>query len=100
MYFVDLVWSLWLFSKALKELGLIDKIGDIVSEIISSVEGESSRLAVAIVLILWVSAFASSFIDNIPYTTAMVSLDDIYKTQYVDFRLHEGTVYVVELIIM
>lgn len=33
---------------------------------------EESRLTVAIILILWVSALASSFIDNIPFTTAMV----------------------------
>jgi len=30
------------------------------------------RLAGAVLLIIWVSAFASAFIDNIPYTTAMV----------------------------
>lgn len=30
------------------------------------------RLAVAILLILWVSGLASAFIDNIPYTTMMI----------------------------
>ena len=30
------------------------------------------QLLVAILLIVWVSALASSFIDNIPFTTAMV----------------------------
>ena len=33
---------------------------------------EDKRLMVAILLILWVAAIASSFIDNIPFTTAMV----------------------------
>ena len=32
---------------------------------------KESQLTVAIILILWVSAIASSFIDNIPFTTAM-----------------------------
>lgn len=33
---------------------------------------EDSRLTVAMIAILWISALASSFIDNIPFTTAMV----------------------------
>lgn len=59
--------------QALQELKLINWIGDRVIEAINSVE-EGQRLAVAILLILWVSAIVSSFIDNIPYTTAMVSM--------------------------
>lgn len=34
---------------------------------------EDRRLAAAIVLVLWVSAIASSLIDNIPFTATMVS---------------------------
>lgn len=34
---------------------------------------EDRRLAAAIVLVLWVSAAASSLIDNIPFTATMVS---------------------------
>lgn len=56
--------------QALKELGLIDEIGKAVGEIIGN--AGDKKLLVAVLLILWVSAFASSFIDNIPYTTAMV----------------------------
>lgn len=33
---------------------------------------EDQRLAVAIILVLWVSALASSLIDNIPFTATMV----------------------------
>lgn len=33
---------------------------------------EDQRLAVAIILVLWVSALASSVIDNIPFTATMV----------------------------
>lgn len=34
---------------------------------------EDRRLAAAIVLVVWVSAIASSLIDNIPFTATMVS---------------------------
>ncbi|KAK3599511.1 hypothetical protein CHS0354_006640 [Potamilus streckersoni] len=63
--------ALFTLMEALNELGLIDWIGDQVSEIIKAVD-ENHRLGVAILLILWISAIASSFIDNIPFTTAMV----------------------------
>lgn len=33
---------------------------------------EDQRLVVAIILVLWVSALASSVIDNIPFTATMV----------------------------
>ena len=59
--------------KALTELQLIDWIGTQVTDWIKGLEGDK-KMAVAILLILWVSAIASSFIDNIPYTTAMVLL--------------------------
>jgi Na+/H+ antiporter NhaD/arsenite permease-like protein len=62
-----------LFFQALKELGLIDEIGKGVGSIIGNAS-EDTKLTVAVLLILWVSAFASSFIDNIPYTTA----SDVY----------------------
>ncbi|XP_069130370.1 P protein-like [Argopecten irradians] len=63
--------ALFVLMEALKELQLIDWIGDKVSDVIKSVD-EEQRLTAAVMVILWVSAFASSFIDNIPYTTAMI----------------------------
>ena len=33
----------------------------------------TDQMTVAMLLILWVSALASAFIDNIPFTTAIVS---------------------------
>ncbi|XP_071087782.1 P protein-like isoform X2 [Haliotis cracherodii] len=63
--------ALFTLMEALAELGLITTIGTAISDVIKSV-GEESRLLAAIVIIIWVSALASSFIDNIPYTTAMV----------------------------
>ena len=47
-------------------------IGEQMSDMITSVDTEY-RLTAAVVIIVWISALASSFIDNIPYTTAMVS---------------------------
>ena len=52
-------------------MGLIRFIGDSVAELILLADPDS-RIMVAIIIILWVSAFASAFIDNIPYTTTMV----------------------------
>lgn len=52
-------------------MGLIRFIGDTVAEMILLADPHQ-RLMVAIVIILWVSAFASAFIDNIPYTTTMI----------------------------
>ena len=59
--------------QALAELRLMEWIGEQMSNMITSVDTEY-RLTAAVVIIVWISALASSFIDNIPYTTAMVSL--------------------------
>jgi len=64
--------GLFVLMHGLGILGLIDWIGDQIYSLIIKVPEGDLRLAVAIILILWVSAFASAFIDNIPYTTAMV----------------------------
>lgn len=65
--------ALFILMEALAELGLIEWIGKQTENVILSVS-EESRLAVAILLILWVSAFASAFVDNIPLTTMMVKI--------------------------
>lgn len=65
--------ALFILMEALSRLGLIDCIGHQTQEMILSVS-EKYRLMVAIVLILWVSALASSFVDNIPLTTMMVRI--------------------------
>lgn len=65
--------ALFVLMEALSELGLIEFIGkQAVSLILMS--GESSRLAVAILIIVWVSALASAFVDNIPFTTMMIKI--------------------------
>ena len=65
--------ALFVLMKALEEMGLIEFIGTKTKDLIEMVD-RSNRLAVAVVLILWVSALASSFIDNIPFTTAMTGV--------------------------
>lgn len=65
--------ALFVLMESLSELGLIDWIGTQTELIILSVD-EESRLAVAILIILWVSAIASAFVDNIPLTTMMVKV--------------------------
>ena len=57
--------------QGLAELGLIKYIGDVMVELIKMVPSNHQML-VALVLVVWVSALASSFIDNIPFTTATV----------------------------
>jgi hypothetical protein len=47
----------------------IEFFGDDVTE-----GGRPVRLAAAILIVLWVSAIASAFIDNIPYTATMIPI--------------------------
>ncbi|KAK9401874.1 P protein [Crotalus adamanteus] len=56
---------------ALAHLHLIEYIGEQTALLIKVVP-EEQRLTVAIILILWVSALASSLIDNIPFTATMI----------------------------
>jgi hypothetical protein len=63
--------ALFVMIEALAELGLISWIGNVLADVIGSVPGKD-QLTVAIVVIIWVSAIVSGFLDNIPYTTTMV----------------------------
>ncbi|XP_045528917.1 P protein-like isoform X1 [Pieris brassicae] len=63
--------ALFVLMEVLSKLGLIAWIGRLTENLILQV-GEESRLAVAIMLILWVSGLASAFVDNIPLSTMMV----------------------------
>ena len=73
-------WSTLLFFAALfvmvegmVEVGLIQTIGGCLSDLIEGVDDEN-RLLVAIVLVMWISALVSAFLDNIPYTATMVPI--------------------------
>ncbi|NXM38550.1 P protein, partial [Gymnorhina tibicen] len=63
--------ALFVLMEALAHLHLIDYIGEQTALLIKVVP-EDHRLAVAIILVLWVSALASSVIDNIPFTATMI----------------------------
>ncbi|KAJ6641782.1 P protein [Pseudolycoriella hygida] len=65
--------ALFVLMEALTELGLIDWIGHQTESVILSVE-EKYQLAVAILLILWVSAIIGAFVDNIPLTAMMLKI--------------------------
>ncbi|XP_061635866.1 P protein isoform X4 [Phyllopteryx taeniolatus] len=63
--------ALFVLMEALAQLQLIDYIGEQTALLIKSVP-EDQRMAVAIILVMWVSALASSLIDNIPFTATMI----------------------------
>jgi len=64
--------GLFVLMRCLEEMTLMDTIADYTTDIIEDVPEGDSRLAVAVVLVLWVSAIVSAFIDNIPFTTTMI----------------------------
>uniref|UniRef100_A0A4W3JIX2 OCA2 melanosomal transmembrane protein n=1 Tax=Callorhinchus milii TaxID=7868 RepID=A0A4W3JIX2_CALMI len=63
--------ALFVLMEALANLHLIDYIGEQTATLIKSVP-EDQRLTVAIILVVWISALASSLIDNIPFTATMI----------------------------
>ncbi|KAM9321287.1 P protein [Gastrophryne carolinensis] len=63
--------ALFVLMEALANLHLIEYIGEQTAVLIKEVP-EDERLAIAIILVVWVSALASSLIDNIPFTATMI----------------------------
>ena len=63
--------GLFVLIHSLQHLGVIAWIGDQVESSIIYFD-EEYRFVAALVIILWVSAIASAFIDNIPYTITMI----------------------------
>ncbi|XP_069899145.1 P protein-like isoform X1 [Dipodomys merriami] len=63
--------ALFVLMEALAHLHLIEYIGEQTALLIKMVP-EEERLTAAIVLVVWVSALASSLIDNIPFTATMI----------------------------
>lgn len=67
--------GLFILMESLNELGLMDFLGDITSssiELLAPSDDPKTKRGIAIIIILWVSALVSAFIDNIPFTTAMI----------------------------
>ncbi|CAF0901256.1 unnamed protein product, partial [Brachionus calyciflorus] len=65
---------LFIFMKSIEELGLLNYLGNLISDMIKSVENISDRLAFALLMLIVLSALISSVIDNIPFTTAMIPI--------------------------
>lgn len=65
--------ALFVVMEALGELQLIYFIGQRTQDWIGALKPQS-QLPVAILIVTWVSALASSLMDNIPFTTAMVKV--------------------------
>ncbi|XP_042145633.1 P protein-like [Ixodes scapularis] len=65
--------ALFVVMEALGELQLIWFIGQRTQAWISALHPQS-QLPIAILIVTWVSALASSLMDNIPFTTAMVKI--------------------------
>ncbi len=63
--------GLFILIGGLSAMGLIDALAQWTSTMIARAP-EDHRLFVALMLLLWVSAIASAFIDNIPFTATMV----------------------------
>ncbi|KAM5293342.1 P protein [Ctenodactylus gundi] len=63
--------ALFVLMEALAHLHLIEYVGEQTALLIKMVP-EDRRLAAAITLVVWVSALASSLIDNIPFTATMI----------------------------
>ncbi|KAH8397591.1 hypothetical protein KR215_000139, partial [Drosophila sulfurigaster] len=65
--------GLFVFTEALVELGLIERVSNMTIDVIKNVN-EESQLLVSILLVLWISAIGASFVGNIPITTMMLKL--------------------------
>ncbi|XP_058453934.1 P protein-like isoform X2 [Malaya genurostris] len=65
--------AMFTLMEAVERMGLIDWIGHATETIILAVS-EDLRLAIAIIIILWISALTSAFVDSIPVTAMMVKI--------------------------
>ena len=69
--------GLFVLVHSLQYMGVISFIGEYVQRAIEAFpQGQDGivRLTAAILILLWVSAIASAFIDNIPYTATMIPI--------------------------
>ncbi|KAH8293059.1 hypothetical protein KR044_000069 [Drosophila immigrans] len=65
--------AMFVMMECVERLGLLVSIGELTENVILSVD-KHHRLTVAIFMILWTSALASSVLDSIPVTAMMVKL--------------------------
>jgi len=62
---------LFVLVEALSELGVIKMLGTSIADMIMSFP-EDTRMLMGILIILWVSAFGSAFLESLPFTTTIV----------------------------
>jgi Na+/H+ antiporter NhaD/arsenite permease-like protein len=72
--------GLFVLVEVCAEMGLLQAIGDALASFVKS-QDEDKQLALAITLILWVSAITSAFLDNIPYTATMIPVVSILAAE-------------------
>ncbi|KAL7741500.1 hypothetical protein ACLKA6_000817 [Drosophila palustris] len=65
--------AMFVMMECVERLGLLVSIGELTEHVILTVD-KHHRLTVAIFMILWTSALASSVLDSIPVTAMMVKL--------------------------
>lgn len=65
--------GLFVLVEAVSEMGLIDSVGELTTSIITTVD-EKHRVIASIMLVMWISALFSAFVDNIPIVTMMLKL--------------------------
>lgn len=68
--------GLFVLVEACAAMGLLDAIGNALATYIER-QPEDKQLAIAITLVIWVSAIVSAFLDNIPYTATMIPVVQI-----------------------
>ena len=83
--------GLFITVGGLEEAGVMDMVAGFIGQ------SASGSLVIAISMILWISAFASAIVDNIPFSMAMVpvvralSLDQGWSIQSLSWPLALGT---------
>eukprot|EP01087_Luapelamoeba_hula_P023712 TRINITY_DN877_c0_g1_i4.p1 TRINITY_DN877_c0_g1~~TRINITY_DN877_c0_g1_i4.p1 ORF type:complete len:827 (+),score=150.75 TRINITY_DN877_c0_g1_i4:438-2918(+) len=66
--------GLFVLMHTLEEMELMSYIADLATEVVGKVPEGDARLAVAVLVIIWIGAIVGSFIDNIPFTKAMLPI--------------------------
>lgn len=64
--------ALFVLMRALEEMGVTSFFANSTADMIRQVPQGDLRLAVAISLLIWVGGTVGAFVDNIPYTQAMI----------------------------
>lgn len=75
--------GLFVLVEACAEMGLLSTIGEALARYIET-QPEEKQLAIAITLVIWVSAITSAFLDNIPYTATMIPIIQILSDSLPD----------------